>query len=64
MKIKGLKSGIIFRSDNIYSLNSKVNNNLIDYNKIIYDEYELIESLSIDELNDILEKISFNNLLL
>ena len=60
-KIKGLKSGIIFRSDNIYSLNSKVNNNLIDYNKIIYDEYELIESLSIDELNDILEKISFNN---
>lgn len=60
-KIKGLKSGIIFRSDNIYSLNSKVNNNLIDYNKVIYDEYELIESLSIDELNDILEKISFNN---
>lgn len=60
-KIKGLKSGIIFRSDNIYSLNSKVNNNLIDYNKVIYDEYELIESLNIDELNDILEKISFNN---
>ena len=60
-KIKGLKSGIIFRSDNIYSLNSKVNNNLIDYNKVIYDEYELIESLSIDALNDILEKLSFNN---
>lgn len=60
-KIKGLKSGIIFRSDNIYSLNSKVNNNLIDYNKIIYDEYDLIESLNIDELNEILEKISFDN---
>ena len=60
-KKKVMKSACVFRSDSIYSIASKINSNLINYRKVILDEYELIEQLNIEEFNDILNNIDFNN---
>lgn len=60
-KRKVFKSACIYRSDSIYSVASKINNNLISYGKVILNEYELIDSLNIDEFNLIFEKIDFKN---
>jgi predicted Zn-dependent peptidase len=60
-KKKSLKSGIIYRSDSIYAINSKIDGNIINYNKVILDDYKLIDDMNIDELNDILDNISFDN---
>lgn len=60
-KKKSFKSGCIYRSDNIFGINSKINNNIINYGKVELNEFALIDSLNIDELNDILDDISFEN---
>lgn len=60
-KKKVMKSACVFRSDSIYSIASKINNNLINYHKVILDEYELIDKLNIEEFNNILNSIDFNN---
>ena len=60
-KKKSFKSGCIYRSDNIFGINSKINNNIINYGKVELNEFALIDSLNIDELNDILDNISFEN---
>lgn len=60
-KKKSAKSSCIYRSDNIYALNSKIDRNIINYGKVILDEDELYNSLNIDELNKLLESLDFNN---
>lgn len=60
-KKKVMKSASIFRSDNIYSIANKVNSNIVNYNKVILDEYQLIDRLNIDEFNAILNDLSFEN---
>lgn len=60
-KKKVMKSSCVFRSDSIYSIASKVNSNLINYRKVILDEYSMIDSLNIEEFNLILDSISLNN---
>lgn len=60
-KKKTLISSCIYRSDNIYSINSKIDNNIINYGEVILNEFGLINSLNIDEMNEILSTISFNN---
>lgn len=60
-KKKSIKSSFIYRSDNIYSINSKINNDLIIYDKVILNDFEIIESLNINEMNEILDNIDFSN---
>ena len=60
-KKKVMKSSCVFRSDSIYSIASKINSNLINYRKVILNEYELIDKLNIDEFNDILKHVDFSN---
>ena len=58
---KVLKSNCIYRSDNIYSLNSKIVNNLFNYDKVILDEYEMIDKINMKNIKRLLSKISFDN---
>lgn len=60
-KIKIRKSSSIFKSDNIYALNSKVMSNIINYGEIIYDEYKKIEEFSYQKLNNIISKLDLSN---
>ena len=60
-KKKIRKSASIFKSDSIYAVNSKIMSNIINYNKIIYDEYAKIDELKYNILCEILSKISFDN---
>ncbi len=58
-KKKAFRSSCIYRSDNIFAINNRINNNIINYDEIIKDEFALIDSLNMEELNDILDNISF-----
>ena len=60
-KKKVLKSVVQFRSDNIYAMNSKINNNIIKFNKVILNDYELIDNLNIDEFKRISKDINLSN---
>ena len=61
-KKKSIKSSFIYRSDNIYAINSKINNDIIRYNKVILDDFSIIESLNIEEFNNIIKNIDFSNI--
>lgn len=60
-KKKVFKSSCIFRSDSIYSISSKINSNIINYGEILLDEYKLIDTLNIEEYNDIFNGLNFDN---
>jgi len=60
-KKKVMKSSCIFRSDSIYSVNSKVVNNILNEGKVILDEYKEIDDLKIEELNSIVNSINLDN---
>lgn len=59
-KKKSLKSSYIYKSDNIYSINSKIDSDIIKYNKVILNDFEIIDSLNIEELNSIIDSIDLN----
>lgn len=61
-KKKSIKSSFIYRSDNIYAINSKINNDIIRYNKVILDDFNIIDSLNIEEANNIIKNIDFTNI--
>ena len=61
-KKKVLKSVVQYRSDNIYAVNSKINNNIIKFNKVILNDYDLIDNLNIDEFEKIINDIDLSNL--
>lgn len=60
-KKKIRKSASIYKSDSIYAVNSKIMSNIINYNEIIYNEYEKINSLKYTILNDIISKLNLDN---
>lgn len=60
-KKKTLISSLVYMSDNIYSINHKILNNIIRYNEVKYNVYEIINSLNIDEYNEFMKTINFNN---
>ena len=60
-KKRFLKSVVQFRSDNIYALNSKIVNNIIKFDKVVLNDYEIIDSLSIDDVIDINNRINLEN---
>ncbi len=51
----------IFMSDNIYSINNKVVNDVLETGEVITDIYEENESLKFDVLNSIISKLDFSN---
>ena len=54
-------SSLIYSSDNIYSINHKIMNDLVKYNKVYCDTYDMINSLNIKEFKDVINKLSFEN---
>ena len=60
-KKKTLISSLVYMSDNIYSINHKILNNIIKYGKVNYNVYEIINSLNIEEFNKFIKTINFDN---
>ncbi len=60
-KKKTFKSSFIYRSDNIFSINSKIDSDIIRYNEVKLDDFDIIDSLNIDEMNSIISSIDFSN---
>ena len=58
---KVLKSNCIYRSDDIYGLNSKIINNILNYDKVILDEYKMIDDINMKNIHSVLSKINLNN---
>ena len=58
---KVLKSNCIYRSDNIYDLNEKIVSDVFNYDKVIFDEYKIIGSINIKNINALLSKINLDN---
>lgn len=55
------KSSIIYSSDSIYSINSKIMSNVINYDKVILNNYKKIDDLNMDEMNEIINNINLDN---
>jgi len=60
-KKKLLKSISQYRSDNVFDINHKIVSNIIKYNKVILDDYALIDDINIIKANKIIKDIDFSN---
>ncbi len=60
-KKKVKKSSVIYKSDSIYALNNKIMSNVINYGKVITDEFAFIDSLEYDELKIVVENLNLQN---
>ena len=60
-KKKTIVSSTIYMSDNIYGINNKIVNDIIKYNKIRYDIFDIVNSLNIEEYNEFMNSINFDN---
>lgn len=60
-KKKVMISSNILGSDNIFNINSKIMNNVIYYGKVLTDTITNIRKMNIDEMNEIIKNVSFNN---
>ena len=61
-KKKVMISSLMYLSDSIYSMNSKIMNNLIKYKKVYTNDYEIIRKLNMDEFLSFVNKLSFDNI--
>ena len=48
-------------SDNIYSINNKITNDILDTNEVITDIYDENKSLKYEELLSLIKKLDFKN---
>lgn len=60
-KKKNIASSYIFMSDNIFSMNEKIMNNIIKYNEIKTDDIKYTDSLSFEKANDLIKKLNLSN---
>lgn len=60
-KKKSIISSFIYTSDNIYAINNKINGDIITYGNVILDDFAIVNSLNLDEMNEILDRICFDN---
>ena len=60
-KKKVRKSGCIYRSDSIYSINNKIMSNIMNFDKVILDDYKKINSFNIKDMKKILKNINLDN---
>lgn len=58
---KAYISNILYASDNITSINSKIMNDVVKYNKLINNDIEIIEKYNMDEMNEIIKSINLDN---
>ena len=56
-----LKSIVQFRSDNIFDINSKIVGNIMRFNKVILDDYKIIDDLNIKMCQKIIKDIKLDN---
>ena len=54
-------SSYIFMSDNIFSMNEKIMNNIIKYNEIKTDDIEYIKNLKFEKAKQIIENLDLSN---
>ena len=54
-------SDLVLMSDNIFRINTKIMGDIITKNKVDYDPIATIRNTNIEEVNDILNKISLDN---
>lgn len=60
-KKKVRKSNCIYRSDSIYAINNKIVSNIMNYDKVILDDYKKIDELNMKDVNNIIKNISLKN---
>ena len=60
-KKKIRKSASIFKSDSIYAINNKIMSNIINYDKIIYNEYDKIDEFTFKQFNEIIKNLDLSN---
>ena len=60
-KKKIRKSNCIYRSDSIYAINNKITSNIMNYNKVILDDYKKIDELNLKDMNKIIKSINLDN---
>lgn len=48
-------------SDNIYQINHKIMNNIVKEGEVITDAYQEYSNYNVQELNDIINKLSFEH---
>lgn len=60
-KKKNIASSYIFMSDNIFSINEKIMNNIIKYNEIKTDDIEYTNNLDFNKANEIIKKLDLSN---
>ncbi|MBQ4634039.1 MAG: insulinase family protein [Bacilli bacterium] len=58
---KALKSSYVYMSDNIYSLNSLIAGQLIEYDKINQNIYLDVDKMNQKEYNDVVSQVDFDN---
>ena len=60
-KKKAILAACIYMSDNIYSLNNKITNDIIHYNRVINDMYDNIKKLDFEKMKEIITNLDFSN---
>lgn len=60
-KKKAILAACVYMSDNIYSLNNKITNDIIYFNQVNTDMYNRIKNLEYEKLNDIINHLDFSN---
>lgn len=60
-KKKAILAACIYMSDNIYSLNNKITNDIIHYNRVINDMYDNIKELNFEKMKEIITNLDFSN---
>ena len=61
-KKKAILAACIYMSDNIYSLNNKITNDIIHYNRVINDMYDNIKELDFKKMKKIITNLDFSNI--
>ena len=62
-KKKAIISSLILTSDNVYSINNQIMNNIVKDGRVETNIYNMIRNLDYDEFIDIIERLDLNNYL-
>ena len=62
-KIHATIASLISATDSIYSMNSKVMNNIIKYDRVELNDYDKIMNLSYDKMMEVINSLDFSNYL-
>ncbi len=60
-KKNAIISGLISASDNIYSINNKIMGNIIRFNEVTLDDYDMIKSLKYSEFMKVIKSLDLTN---